>query len=782
MSRFNGSTPGRRWLALATGVLMVASVSAVGYVRSPRAAAAVDAPVADPITAKPTPATLGLVLDEFATFPKSEPTPAATDQRLMRHARINFLGEVPDGSGRIYVPDLNGKLYLTRAGGTPQEYLDVAAAFAPDFWSGRGLGSGFGFVTFHPEFAQNGTFYTVHSEAAAALTTKTPDLTNQPNAVVQSVVTEWVAADPAADTFRGTRREVLRLGFATYIHAIQQIEFNPTARPGASDYGLLYVAVGDGGIGVESNVPQDLAVPQGKILRIDPRGTNGTSGRYGIPPGNPFVGRAGALGEIYAYGMRDPHRFSWDPAGRNRMYLGHIGEHALESVYEVRAGDNLGWSDREGPYEFRRPDICHVYPLPADDAQRGYTYPVAAYDHDPPPGWPCQFDSGHAISGGFVYRGSNVPALRGKYVFGDLVDGRVFYTNERDMRRGRPMARLYELKIFDRTGTRVTMPHLAGDARVDLRFGTDRAGELYLLSKANGKVWKVTGTRTVAANPDVLPSLAPNLVASYDFEHAFVPQPSLELDQGRSGTNLRLVNGGAAMRVKDGAYPGSNTSIQTRQVSPTVAGNDDWKAGVYAATGVPSLSAFNNVSGMTVMGWFKMTGPHPAPNSNTADPNDSYDAVGLAGVLSGNSDGHAVRALIELIQVDGQLRLAALGRRLDGQPSQIFAASGDWGTLLPTGTWVFLAATFDFNRGTIALYRNGQPVDGSYLSADDPWAVAGEGPHATSPTDPRGIKIGGSFPQDSREQNPCDCRMDSLMFLDRAVTATEVDQQYRVAG
>ncbi|MGH2697847.1 MAG: PQQ-dependent sugar dehydrogenase, partial [Actinomycetota bacterium] len=264
-------------------------------------------PIADPIPEEPVASGLGLTLEHFATFPQSQPTPPPTDPRLMRRARINYLGEVPDGSGRMYVPDLNGMLYLVEDG-TPQPYLDVGAAFAPDFWSGRGLGSGFGFVAFHPEFADNGKFYTVHTEARGALETETPDLPSQPNPSHHGVITEWTADDPAAGSFTGSSREVLRVGFRSFIHGFQEIGFNPTAGPGDGDYGLLYVAAGDGGAGVASDDPQDLGMPHGKVLRIDPEGSDGASGEYGIPPSNPFVGTEGALGEIYAYGLRNPHR------------------------------------------------------------------------------------------------------------------------------------------------------------------------------------------------------------------------------------------------------------------------------------------------------------------------------------------------------------------------------------------------------------------------------------------------------------------------------------------
>lgn len=486
--------------------LTTASLTAAALVLSTLVAAApaqaADA-VYDPVPEQQIQSRLGLVLTEYAAFPKSEPNPAPTDARLMRQARINTIMEVPDGSGRRAVPDLNGSLYLVRDG-VPHVYLDVAATFAPKFFSGRGLGQGFGYVAFHPDFRRNGKFYTVHTEAASAAT-EVPDYT-QSGVIYHGVITEWTATDPAAETFAGSRREVLRIGFGGQVHGIQEINFDPTTRRGDRDHGLLYIAAGDGGLGVRNTDPQNLGMPHGKLLRIDPAGTNAPNGRYGIPPANPFVGRAGALGEIYAYGMRDPHRFSWDRA-TGKLYLGHIGEHAIEAIYEVRAGDNLGWSEREGAYVFDRTSTVacdKLFPLPADDAGYGFTYPVAAYDHEPAPGWNCTSDVGVAVAGGFVYRGRDVPALRGRYVFGDLVDGRVLYTEVDQMRRGHDPAPIHRLALFDATGNPVRMQDLSGPGapgdpnRVDLRFGTDAQGELYILAKANGRIWKVTGTKVFA--------------------------------------------------------------------------------------------------------------------------------------------------------------------------------------------------------------------------------------------------------------------------------------------
>jgi glucose/arabinose dehydrogenase len=748
-----------RWrVAVSTFVVAAATLTPLA------ATSTAAAPGAPPIPPAPTPSTLGLVLEEYAQLPASAPTPAPTDARLMRHNRINYVGEVPDGSGRLYVPDLNGPLYLLRDGEETQ-YLDIKARF-PDFFSGRGMGSGFGFATFHPEFEDNGTFYTVHTEDRDAIATKPPTYPNQPNAFVQSVVTEWKATDPSADTFSGTSREIFRFGFTEQIHAIQQIDFNPTAQPGDDDYGLLYLAVGDGGNGVRSTVPQDLTTPAGKILRIDPAGTNGPGGKYGIPATNPWVGQDGALGEIWAIGMRDPHRFSWDLGGKHQMYLGHIGQRAIEAVYEVDRGDDFGWPDVESRLDYQNDTQCRLDPMTPEQAAKGYDLPVASYAHDTPANWSCNADSGHAISGGLVHRG-DLPGLAGKYVFGDLVEGKVFYTDAAQMRDDLDReATVHEMQLFTTDGRRVRMHDLVGDGRIDLRFGTDADRNLYLLAKANGTIYRVVDTRRAPVPQEVEPAIAEHLVASYAFEHPFAANDAYEEDQGSSRTLLNLVNGGDRMRVDDGAYPGSNNALQLHSAAESPTGTA-WKAGVWDADGAESLTAFNGAEGITVMGWFKMGGTNPTAG---------YNAIGLAGLLSGNSDGHGVRALLELIQVNGELKLVALGRRLDTGSSQTFAASAPWQELLPDGEWVHLAATFDYTEGTMALYRNGQAVDGAYTNAGDPWQVDGTG---ASPTDPRGIKVGGSFPQNGAERNPCNCRMDTLMFLDDSLSAAEVARQYR---
>jgi hypothetical protein len=192
------------------------------------------------------------------------------------------------------------------------------------------------------------------------------------------------------------------------------------------------------------------------------------------------------------------------------MFLGNIGNEQVESIYEVRAGDNYGWSGREGPFVVRLgegPDSCDIYALPSDDRKNNFTYPVAAYGHNlRPPDRPKCKDSGYAVIAGPVYQGNDLPQLRGKFLFGDGVQGRVFFTNVDDMRRETgKLAPIQELALFDQQGHQVTLEKLAGNPqvelaghqKVDLRFGVDGRGEPYLLSKADGKIWKITGMRRV---------------------------------------------------------------------------------------------------------------------------------------------------------------------------------------------------------------------------------------------------------------------------------------------
>jgi hypothetical protein len=429
-----------------------------------------DPPLADPIPESISKSGLAVKLEEVVIIPASGALPAA---------RINYLTDPGDGSGRLFVPDLRGDLWAVSAG-VPTVYLDVAVAFS-DFVAEPGLGSGFGFVAFHPDFAVNGLFYTVHTEDGDALAGAT-DYDDPSGNVVHGVITEWTATDPSASTFAGSMREMLRVGFGVYLHGFQQIGFDPTLPSEHPDYGLLYISVGDGDETPAFSLgPRDLSVPHGKILRIDPLGGDGPNGEYGIPATNPFVPTMGALDEIWAFGLRNPHRFSWDTGG-DQMFIANIGESNVDGVYVGQPGADYGWNEREGPFLFDPADPENVYPLPVGDEAFGYTYPVAQYDHD----------EGFALVGGFVSRSPAVPELDGMYVFGDIVNGRIFYADEAEMVTGAEPATVNELTLVDGDDDEVTMQDLAGMARVDLRFGTDSDGIIYVLAKANGQIWRIT--------------------------------------------------------------------------------------------------------------------------------------------------------------------------------------------------------------------------------------------------------------------------------------------------
>lgn len=459
----------RRLIPLALAFALASSTTA-------GADTSTDPPISDPIPAAITMSGLDVRLEHVATIPPTGSSPLT---------RINGATHAGDGSGRLFVPDLRGEIFVVD-GGTATVYLDVPVS-QPDFTPTPGLGAGLSWVAFHPDFATNGRFYTAHTENGAALTSHTPDFTHQLGEVIHGVVREWTATDPTANTFAGTSRELMRIGFGHHFHGIQQIEIGPD--------GLLYIGVGDGDGTTFSTGPQSLDRAQGKLLRIDPDGTDSANGAYGIP-GNPFVGTAGAVEEIYALGFRNPHRFTWDgPSGK--LLLGNIGQGNIESVYQVLPGGHHGWNEREGAFLWDPTTPDDVYPLPAGDAAFGYTYPVAMYDHD----------EGFAIVGGHVHRHESIPELYGEYVFGDISNGRLFHVSETDLVIGTDNPTIGELRLFDETDTEVTLLGLSPSGRVDLRFGIDEDGRMLVTSKQTGDIYRIAD-RT----PEPLPTIAPGSV------------------------------------------------------------------------------------------------------------------------------------------------------------------------------------------------------------------------------------------------------------------------------
>jgi glucose/arabinose dehydrogenase len=210
--------------------------------------------------------------------------------------------------------------------------------------------------------------------------------------------------------------------------------------------GLLWIGLGDGGSGGDpANNAQNLGTLLGKVLRIDPRPSGGQP--YGIPRDNPFVGRAGARPEIWAYGLRNPWRFTFDRTTGD-LWIGDVGQNAWEEVdfrsASSHGGENYGWSQVEGTHFFKGP-------APAGSVPPVYEYPT---------------QSGCAVTGGYVYRGANRGALNGIYVFADYCNGEV-------------------LGLL-RNGKGASVRALGAKVSNLSSFGQGPAGELYALSLSGG--------------------------------------------------------------------------------------------------------------------------------------------------------------------------------------------------------------------------------------------------------------------------------------------------------
>lgn len=371
---------------------------------------------------------------------------------------------VPD---RLFVTDQDGILWsIDLASGEKSVFLDVSdrlvelGAFGPGTFDERGLLG----VAFDPDYATNGLLYTYTSEPArgpADFSTMPP---GEP-ADHQSVITEWRASNPVDPT------SVVDPNNDRVLFTVDQPQFNHNA--GAMEFGpdgMLYIAFGDGGNGDDQgvgHVPQGNGQEPGNILgtivRIDPTGTNSDNGNYGIPADNPFVGSDGFLDEIFAYGFRNPFRFSFDTA-TGRILVGDVGQHDIEEVDVVTAGGNYGWRIKEGSFLFDpgEPVVVDGFVTAFSPGQpAGLIDPIAEYDHD----------DGVAVIGGFVYHGQDVPELRDLYVFGDTSrrlnneHGRVFYLDENG-------------QIFEA---------LDGPLGVAvLGFGQDVAGEVYVMVNEPG--------------------------------------------------------------------------------------------------------------------------------------------------------------------------------------------------------------------------------------------------------------------------------------------------------
>lgn len=385
-----------------------------------------------------------------------------------------------DGSGRLFIVDQIGLIRVIKDGILlPAPFLDVTSKIIAlnAFFDERGLLG----LAFHPDYATNGRFFVRYSAPRGG---DAGEPCNQPGFIVgchEAILAEYrVQGDPLTSNTADPTSEIIlfRADEPQFNHNSGQVAFGPD--------GLLYWTLGDGGGANDglSDVPpshgpngngQNVNTPLGSILRIDIDSPPAAGLNYAIPPGNPFAG-GGGVPEIYAYGFRNPYRFSFDdgPGGDGSLYVADVGQNIFEEVNKVPVAPapgllNYGWVIREGAHCF---DPLNPGVPPAVCASIGpfgepLIDPDLEYDHS----------VGIAVIGGFVYRGSRFPALVGKYVFGDFSKdfgptGQVFWADTTG-----PSA--FQRNEF------VLLPGGGPLGQAVFGMGEDEAGEIYVLASDN---------------------------------------------------------------------------------------------------------------------------------------------------------------------------------------------------------------------------------------------------------------------------------------------------------
>jgi Glucose / Sorbosone dehydrogenase len=424
---------------------------------------------------------------EFASIPDADG----------QAARMMLMVDEP-GTHRLFVNDMRGPLYsVSYDGKAVTLYLDINAEKWGVKVNSTGSERGFQSFAFHPQFTRRGApgFGKLYTYTDTSNTGPTPDFApGGGNHTHDTVLLEWTAKNPAAAIYDGgPPRELLRFEQPFPNHNGGQISFNPLASPRDADFGLLYVGSADGGSGGDPlELGQNLNSAFGKLLRIDPLGSNSTNGKYGIPASNPFVkdGDDKTLSEIYAWGLRNPQRFTWDSKNGN-LFLADIGQNTVEEIDLVTAGANLGWNDWEGSFGFVNRAGVRL------DNQRGdakVTYPIVEYGQPDPLLQPSS-----AVTVGSVYRKNDIPQLSGLLLFGDNPSGEIFYISADKLPKGGqdPIRRI----LFDDGGVSKTLLELikeknvkqgkAPATRADLRFGEGPGGQIFVLNKRDGTVRQI---------------------------------------------------------------------------------------------------------------------------------------------------------------------------------------------------------------------------------------------------------------------------------------------------
>jgi len=337
--------------------------------------------------------------------------------------------EVPnDDSGRLFVLEQGGRIRIIQNGvlvATP--FLDITSKIESGGEKGL-LG-----LAFHPSFSSNRRFFVYY--------------TRRLSLQLQSVFSEYAASSSNPNQADASSERILLVVNQPFDnHNGGQLAFGPD--------GFLYIGLGDGGSeGDPQGNGQNLQTLLGKILRIDVDGAFAPGKQYAIPADNPFT-PPGGLPEIWAYGLRNPWRFSFDRA-TGKLFAGDVGQNSFEEVDIITRAGNFGWNKMEA---------SHCYPPGSLCSTAGLILPIMEYAHNS--------SGGEAIIGGFVYRGSAIAGLAGAYVFGDLSSGHIW------------------AGVQDSSGNWSQTLVLNHNLTVS-SFGQDSAGELYLLDYGNGAVLRL---------------------------------------------------------------------------------------------------------------------------------------------------------------------------------------------------------------------------------------------------------------------------------------------------
>lgn len=354
-----------------------------------------------------------------------------------------WMSEAPDGTKRLFVTQQDGKIVILpkdRNGKETKTFLDISDR-KPWAQNEEGL---LGFA-FHPDYKSNRKFYIFYSQ-------------QNPR---RSVISEFQVSNANSDAAdKASERILFEIPQPEWNHNGGQVSFGPD--------GFLYIGLGDGGGANDLfRTGQNLGTLLAKILRVDVNSKTGDL-PYGIPQDNPFVGKSEARAETWAYGLRNPWRFSFDRK-TGLLYCADVGQNKWEEIDIIEKGGNYGWSFREGFQEFGTRQ-------PPPDAK--LIDPILEYPHN------AQLGTNHlpglSITGGYVYRGEKIPSLQGVYLYADFVSGTLWGLR-------------YENRKVTTVGVLEMQPK-GVPARQIASFAEDLSGEIYILGY-DGNIYELEDSK-----------------------------------------------------------------------------------------------------------------------------------------------------------------------------------------------------------------------------------------------------------------------------------------------